>query len=330
MINYLHGTIKKTDPKWVSAYSCKKFRFLNKACIIKTPSKDITPEGLATDPWSLCTVRQVEELKALIKVLPIWSAGIIIAATINQHSISLTQARAMNKHLTPHFEIQPGSFAVFSLLTLTLWVAMYDRAIVPLMSRHFTNRPNGLSFKERMGIGLVISCLATSVAAIVEQKRREKAVMHGEIMSAMWLIPQYSLGGLAEAFNAIGQIEFYYSQLPKSLASIAVALLYLGMGFGNLVGALVVKIVDDSSTKGGRLSWLDDDLNKGRYDYYYWLLTLVGFFNFLYFCLCSWGYGSCEERSIWDEEVNGVEKGKETIDDQDLPKSKESSTVFAT
>lgn len=145
-------------------------------------------------------------------------------------------------------------------------------------------------------------------------------------MRAMWLVPQHSLAGLAEAFNAIGQIEFYYSQFPKNLASIAVALFTLGMGFGNLVGALIVQIVGDCSTKGGRVSWLDNDLNRGRYDYYYWLLTLVGFFNFLYYCLCSWAYGSCEERNIWDDE-EGVEKGREM--DQDLPRSKESPIVLA-
>jgi len=35
--------------------------------------QDIASDGLAINHWSLCTVDQVEELKAIIKVIPLWS-----------------------------------------------------------------------------------------------------------------------------------------------------------------------------------------------------------------------------------------------------------------
>ncbi|KAI4347099.1 hypothetical protein L6164_007948 [Bauhinia variegata] len=44
-----------------------KLRFLNKACIIKNYEKDLDSDGMVVDPWNLCSVTQVEELKALIK-----------------------------------------------------------------------------------------------------------------------------------------------------------------------------------------------------------------------------------------------------------------------
>lgn len=271
-------------------------------------------------------MRQVEELKALVKVLPIWSGGIYIAAT-TQQSFWINQAHHMNRHLTPHFQIPEGSFAVFLLLSLTIGVALYDRIIVPFLSKRNPKRQQpGLSFKLRMGIGLAISCLSTSVAAIVEKNRRKQALVNGETMSALWLVPQYSLVGLAEAFNAIGQIEFYYSQFPKSMASIAVALFTVGMGFGNLVGAILVNIVDDCTNNynGTNVSWLPDDPNQGRYDYYFWVLTLLGLGNLLYYFLCSRTYGSCEERNIWDEEEEEEKKQEE----QAMSKSTESA-VFA-
>ncbi|KAK1313227.1 putative peptide transporter [Acorus calamus] len=46
----------------------KKLRFLNKACLIRNPESDMDPDGSATDSWNLCTVEQVEEFKAIIKV----------------------------------------------------------------------------------------------------------------------------------------------------------------------------------------------------------------------------------------------------------------------
>ncbi|GMN50563.1 hypothetical protein TIFTF001_019725 [Ficus carica] len=91
--------------------------------MIKNHEKELTPEGLASKPWSLCTVKQVEELKSLLKVLPIWSTGIFIAATTSQHSFSLIQASTTNRHLTTNFQIPAGSFVVFSILTLLIWVA---------------------------------------------------------------------------------------------------------------------------------------------------------------------------------------------------------------
>jgi len=277
---------------------------------MKNREKDLDSYGMPNDPWSLCTVRQVEELKAVIKVLPLWSTGITIAITISQQSFSVVQATTMNR-MVHNFEIPPTSFSAFGILTLTIWVAIYDRIIVPLLSKH-TKKGKGLTLKQRMGIGIAISCLATSVAALVEKKRRNEAIREGFInnpkgivnMSAMWLVPQHCLVGLAEAFSAIGQIEFFYSQFPKSMSSIAVSLFTLGFGTGNLVASILVKSVKNGTQRGGQVSWLSSNINQAHYDYYYWLLTILSLVNMFYFLLCSWAYGSTEDIKNWDEEVH--------------------------
>ncbi|KAK6774430.1 hypothetical protein RDI58_029669 [Solanum bulbocastanum] len=247
-------------------FPSNKLRFLNKACIIRNPEKDLNPNnGISTIQWNICTIQQVEEFKSLLKVLPIWSTSIMIAVTISQHAFPVLQANTMDRHLSKgsNFQIPASSYGAFGILTLTTWLAFYDRVLVPWISR-FTRKPRGLSFKQRMGIGLLLSCAAQVVAALVERERRSRALDQGLAdhplsqvdMSAMWLVPQHCLTGLAEAFNAIGQIEFYYSQFPKSMASIGVALFSLGMGFGNLVGSLIVEIVDHVSSRGGK--WMPE------------------------------------------------------------------------
>ncbi|KAK1289699.1 putative peptide transporter [Acorus calamus] len=267
----------------------KKLRFLNKACLIRSPESDM----------NLCTVEQVEEFKAIVKVIPIWSTGIVFAVTISQHSFPVLQANTMDRHIGPDFQIPAGSFSVFGILTLTIWVALYDRLIAPRLAR-LTGRARGLSFMQRMGAGLVVSCAATAVAAMVESARRTASIKQGlkndprgvVDMSAMWLVPQHCLMGLAEALNVIGQIEFYYSEFPKSMSSVGIALFTLGLGVGNLLGALVVGVVDEVSRRGGGEGWVPTNLNKGHYDYYYWVLTLMSSVNFLYFIVCCWCYGS--------------------------------------
>ncbi|KAL4280446.1 hypothetical protein GQ457_03G029480 [Hibiscus cannabinus] len=316
---YFHKGSKQIAPT-------EKLRFLNKACMIRNP-EDIDMDGRAVNPWNLCTVKQVEELKALIKVLPIWSTGIMIAVSLSQHSFPVLQASFMDRHLVPGgFQIPAGSFGVFAMISLTIWVAAYDRIIVPLLSK-FTKRSRGFSLKERMGMGLVISCVATAVAARVEHMRRTTAIRQGLAdtpyvmvhMSAMWLVPQYCLIGLAEGLNAIGQIEFYYSQFPKSMASIGVALFALGMAVGNLIGSLIVSTINTETKKNGKVSWVSNSLNKGRYDYYYWILTILSVINVFYYLLCCWAFGSLENgnKPEWDEGEEDTQQDELEPDDRD-------------
>ncbi|XP_058732280.1 protein NRT1/ PTR FAMILY 1.2-like isoform X1 [Vicia villosa] len=294
----------------VLVHPTDKARFLNKACIMKNKEKDLDSNGAPIDPWSLCTVRQVEELKAVIKVLPIWSTGITVGITISQQSFSVVQANTMNRKVH-NFEIPSTSFVAFGILTLTIWVAIYDRIIVPLLTK-YTKKGKGLTLKQRLGIGIALSCLSTLVAALVEKKRRNQALREGLMnnpkgivnMTAMWLVPQQCLVGFAEAFNVIGQIEFFYSQFPKTMSSIAVSFFALGLGTGNLVASIIVKVVKTGTQGEGKVSWLASNINQGHYDYYYWLLTVLSLVNLFYFFLCSWAYGSVEEIKNWDEEVD--------------------------
>lgn len=304
----------KRDSKFIAPTT--KLRFLNKACIIRNPEQDIASDGLASNPWSLCTIEQVEELKALLKVIPLWSTGIMISINISQSTFQLLQASSMDRHISSSFQIPAGSFGMFTIISLATWVILYDRAILPLASK-IKGKPVQLGAKLRMGIGLFLSCMAMVVSAIVESIRRRKAIREGYLnnahavldMSAMWLVPQYCLNGLAEAFNAIGQTEFYYSEFPKSMSSIAAALFGLGMAVANLLASAILSAVDKLTSRGGKESWVSDNINKGHYDNYYWLLAIMSSVNLLYFLVCSWAYGPCVERVIKvSDEGNGFKE----------------------
>ncbi|KAI3945134.1 hypothetical protein MKW92_039541 [Papaver armeniacum] len=270
-------------------------RFLNKACIIRDPVADLKPDGSPAKPWELCTVSQVETLKSLIRVIPIWSTGFMIYMTLSQNPIPVLQAKTMNRHITTNFEIPAGSFALFTITTLTIWVAFYDRVIVPILAK-YTGKPNGISATIRMGTGLLLSCIAMAVAGIVERIHRRNSVEENFSISALWLVPQFCLIGLAEAFNAIGQIEFYYRQLPKSMSSIAVAFFTLGTAFSGLLGGLIISVVDKvTKSSDSKESWVSRNPNLGHCDYYYWFLTFLSVVNFFYFVICCWCYGPCGE-----------------------------------
>lgn len=276
----------------------EKLRFLNRACVIRDPNEDLTSDGRASDPWSLSTVGQVEELKALIKVMPLWSTGIMISASLSQNSFPVLQASSMDRHLTPNFEIPAASFGMFLVISVTLWIALYDRLILPIASK-IAGKPVHLSPKQRMGIGLIFSLASIVVTAIVESIRRAMSVKEGYsdnpngvvAMSAFWLVPQYCLSGLAEGFNAVGQNEFYFSEFPRSMSSIASNLIGVGMGAGNLLASIIMNAVNDFTGRGGNESWVSSDINKGHFDYYFWFLACLSFVNVIYFAVCSRAYG---------------------------------------
>ncbi|PNT74796.1 hypothetical protein BRADI_1g22087v3 [Brachypodium distachyon] len=68
------------------------FRFLDKAAIISDLSID---NGNCGSSWRICTITQVEELKILIRLLPIWATGVFFGAAISQmHTTFIQQGHA--------------------------------------------------------------------------------------------------------------------------------------------------------------------------------------------------------------------------------------------
>jgi solute carrier family 15 (peptide/histidine transporter), member 3/4 len=276
----------------------KMIRYLNRACVLANQgNKELTPDCAPCDPWRLCTVQQVENAKAVVRVLPIWSTGIMPGVIIGQQMFPVLQASTMERRVG-RFEIPAASFGVFNILTLTAWIAVYDRALVRPLSR-LTGHARGLSLRQRMGLGLALF----AVAAQTESARRAAAIAQGlrdfgphsgrtVHMSAMRLVPQHCLTGLADALNLIGQIEFFYAEFPKTMSSIGVSLLALGLGFGAVLGSAIVGVIGAATKRDGRDDgWLGNNLNKGHYDYYYLVLTVLCAANVVYFIVCGWLYG---------------------------------------
>ncbi|KAK6153372.1 hypothetical protein DH2020_013011 [Rehmannia glutinosa] len=250
-----------TPPKSVNsrlAYT-EQFSFLDKAAII-TPEDHIKPDGSAENPWNLCSIQQIEEAKCVIRVIPISLTAILYHIGVQQQYI-VFQALQSNRHLgNTGFQIPAASYVVFAMLGLTLWVPLYDRVIVPFM-RRITKHESGITVLQRMGIGLFITIIESLVGAFVEERRRASV----SSMSAMWLVPQLALGGLAEAFNAIGQLEFYYKQFPENMRSIAGAFFFCGSAVSSYVYSFLISVVHRTTEGASGGNWLPEDLNEGRW-----------------------------------------------------------------
>lgn len=259
----------------------KQMRFLDKAATVTTEDNPKSP-----NLWRLNTVHRVEELKSVLRMGPIWASGIIlITAYAQQSTFSLQQAKTTNRHLTKTFQFPAASMSVFTITTMLTTVVLYDRLLVPFF-RRLTGLDRGISFLHRMAVGFAISTLATFVAGFVEVHRKSHRGP-GEL-SFVWLVPQYALHGMAEGFMSVGHLEFFYDQAPESMRSMATALFWTSISVGNYMSSLLVAVVHRVSERKDGSNWLpDDDLNKGKLEYFYWLITGLQVVNFVYYLVCA-------------------------------------------
>lgn len=268
----------------------KQFRFLNKAA--KIVDGEVKADGTPMNKWRLCSIQQIEEVKCLVWVSPIWASGIICFTSMAQQgTFTVSQALKMDRHLGPNFQVPAGSLSVISMLTLGLWVPFYDRILIPAL-RKITKHENGITLLQRMGIGMVFSVLSMVVAGLVEKERRSSAIQNPNPsgvapMSAMWLAPQLILMGFAEAFIIIGQIEFFNKEFPEHMRSIANSLFFVTMAGANYLSSVVVSVVHGTTKKHGGIDWLANDINAGRVDYFYYLIAGLGVFNLVYYLVCA-------------------------------------------
>ncbi|XP_027331422.1 protein NRT1/ PTR FAMILY 2.9-like [Abrus precatorius] len=299
-----------------------QFRLLDKAAI-KTSKDKIEADGSAADPWNLCSIQQVEEVKCVVRVLPIWFSAIFYHVVIVQmHTVLVFQALQSDRRLghNNNFKIPGASYNVFMMLSMTLWLPIYDRMVVPFL-RRLTGKEGGITILQRMAIGLFLSALCMLVAAGVEDHRRNLALTKpigvlprkGAIssMSALWLIPQLTLAGLAETFTAVGQVELYYKQFPENMRSIAGSLFYCGMAGSSYLSTFLISIVHKVTAKSATGNWLPEDLNKGRLDFFYYMIAALEVLNLGYFLMCSRWY-KYKETGSSNLELNEVPKQYET------------------
>uniref|UniRef100_A0A7N0TC45 Nitrate transporter n=1 Tax=Kalanchoe fedtschenkoi TaxID=63787 RepID=A0A7N0TC45_KALFE len=263
-----------------------EFRVLNRAALIT--DGDLSDEGVPNDKWRLCSIQRIEEAKCLLRIIPVWASGIICFTSMSQQgTFTVAQALKMDRHLGPKFKIPPGSMSIISMITIGVFIPIYDRILVPV-ARRITRHEGGITLLQRIGIGMVFSILSMIVAGLVEARRRNSANAHDlpngvSPMSVMWLAPQLVLMGLSEAFNIIGQIEFYNKQFPENMRSIGNSLLSVTMGGASYLSSAIVMIVHATAGKHGHPDWLANNINEGRVDYFYYIISVLGLLNMIYF-----------------------------------------------
>ncbi|KAM0925634.1 hypothetical protein ACQ4PT_004065 [Festuca glaucescens] len=187
--------------------------------------------GKQTSPWQLCTVTQVEELKCVLQMLPVWACGIIFASAYTQMSTTFILQGDTLDPLIGSFRVPAAVLSVFGTLSVMLWVPLYDCAVVPL-ARRLTGYRHGFTQLAWIGVGFVVLTVAMLLAGALE-------------------VPQYVVVGAAEVFTFIGQMEFFYDQAPDTMRSVCSGLAKAAFALGNYASSALVVAVVRPIARGG-------------------------------------------------------------------------------
>ncbi|KAL9170669.1 hypothetical protein ABFS82_04G161200 [Erythranthe guttata] len=274
--------------------------------IEETPTQDLeflnhalSPNTTETPPQYLhCTTKQVEEVKSVIKILPIFMSTIMLNCCLAQLStFSVQQAATMNT-VIGSLRIPPASLPVFPVLFIMVLAPVYNHIMVPY-SRKLTNTETGITHLQRIGTGLVLSIVAMAVAALVETKRKHVALKSGLIDSTetlpitfLWVALQYLFLGSADLFSLAGLMEFFFTEAPFSMRSLATSLSWASLAMGYYLSSVLVDLVNFVTGGFCETPWLyGANLNHYRLERFYWFMCVLSGLNLLHYLFWARRYG---------------------------------------
>ncbi|XP_057807555.1 protein NRT1/ PTR FAMILY 7.3-like [Salvia miltiorrhiza] len=280
------------------------FKFLDRAAVVS--ERDEAKEAKSKsgrNPWRLCSVTQVEEVKCILRLLPIWLCTIPYSVVFTQMTSLFVEQGAAMKTTVAGFHVPPASMSSFDILSVASFIFIYRRAIDPAVAR--LRKSGSLTELERMGVGLLIAIAAMLSAGGVEHLRLRHArpdcpgCPGSSGLSIFWQVPQYVLIGASEVFMYVGQLEFFNAQAPDGLKSFGSALSMTSISLGNYVSSLIVTVVMKVSTADDMPGWIPRNLNEGRLDMFYYLLAALTAADFAVYVVCArwYKYTRFEERS---------------------------------
>ncbi|KAK6945083.1 Proton-dependent oligopeptide transporter family [Dillenia turbinata] len=301
---YNVGTLYEDHPEASRLNHTDQFRFLDKAAVVAEGDFE-KATGSVPNPWKLCSVTRVEEVKMMCRLLPIWATTIMFWTTYAQMiTFSVEQASTMERSFGS-FQIPAGSLTVFFVAAIMITLAFYDRIIMPLWKK-WKGKP-GFTSLQRIATGLILSILGMAAAAVAEVKRLAIAKEVGGNtetlpITVFLLIPQFLLVGSGEAFIYTGQLDFFITQSPKGMKTMSTGLFLTTLSLGFFVSSFLVSVVKRVTGSRDGQGWLVDNINYGRLDCFYGLLAILGFINFGIFLLCAVWYKPQKPK-------NGVQMG---------------------
>ncbi|KAG4141093.1 hypothetical protein ERO13_D06G054676v2 [Gossypium hirsutum] len=228
-----------------------RLRCLDKATIITNKDNRTSEASLTPNPWSLCSVTRVEEVKMLTGVLPIWATTIMFW-TVNAQMVSFSVQQALT------MERSIGNSETQQHLSMPLVL-------------NYTMVGAALAERKRLSVAKTSSRTTALILPV----------------SGFLLLPQFILVGIGDAFIYAGQLDFFITESPRGMKAIGTGLFLATISLGLFLSTILVEIVRKVTGTNDGHDWLAHRINDGRLDLFYRLLAVLCLINLELFLLCA-------------------------------------------
>ncbi|KAK9070798.1 hypothetical protein SSX86_011200 [Deinandra increscens subsp. villosa] len=265
------------------------------------------PEEQQMNKWKFCSVREVEDAKIGIRMLPVWLTFIVIGIVLSiGNTYFLEQANHMDRKLGK-LTIPIPFFLLFYKGTLSISTSFYS--LLTIMFKKKYAPPIGIA------TSMVFAVLCCITSAKVETRRLHRIRDHGLLdkpderipMSIFALLPQFMLLAAVDGIANRSISGFFKHQTPEPMHKYLTFFTNGVLGLGSMASVLSVYVVGKVSERNHKPNWFQYTLNKSRLDRYYMVLAGLSAANLVIYVIVAYFYkykDSPDDND--DDEVEGV------------------------
>lgn len=217
-------------------------------------------------------------LRTMAKLAGVYAFVSVFWALFDQTGSSwVLQALQMDR-LVLGYELLPSQIQAANPLLIMLLIPVFTYVLYPALNKLFP-----LNTMRKMGIGLLLTAASFGIISLIQMRIDSGLAPH-----ITWQILAYILITAGEVMVSITCLEFSYTQAPRKMKSLIMALFLMSASIGNLFTAAVNHFIQNP----------DGTLKLEGADYF-WFFTVVMFVTILLFTIYARFYR--EQRFIQRE-----------------------------